>query len=84
MITTRKIIKAVHRAEGIAVGSSKSLPLLRPMVCRHRGATETELTARIQVGGTKTRPLFIMLQVPNMRSLLQRRMMKILMRMSRR
>ena len=80
--TTMKTIKPAHRAEGTAVESSKSLHMLRQTVCRHRGATGTELVALTQAGGTKMRPLYIKLLLPNTRNPL-RRMMRILMKMSK-
>lgn len=82
LITTMKTIKPVHRVEGTAVESSKSLHMLRLTVCRHRGATEIELVALTQAGGTKMRPLYIKHLLPNTRSL-QRRMMRSLRKMSK-
>lgn len=82
LTTTMKTIKPAHRVEGTAVESSKSLHMLRQTVCKHRGATGTELVALTQAGGTKMRPLFIKLLLPNTRNPL-RRMMRILKRMSR-
>jgi len=82
LITMMKNIKPGHRVEGTAVASSKSLHMFLLTVWRYRGATETELAVLTQGGGTKMRPLFIMLLLPNTRNL-QRRMMRILMRILR-
>ena len=82
LITMMKNIKPGYRVEGTAVSSSKSLHMFLLTVWRYRGATETELAVLTQGGGTKMRPLFIMLLLPNTRNL-QRRMMRILMRILR-